>query len=275
MKAKKYPILLATLGLFFLSCEKKIDVDLDSIPPRLVVDGVVKDGMNRFQVQLSMTANFFDVNEFPAVNGASVTIRDQDGNTFPLTQDGDGLYQSEEEDGVPGNTYSIEVVSEGETYAASNTMVEPVAIDSVTYEWFDDEDFVFLEEEDFGYYVTVHHPDEGGVANYYQYRVFLNGEPFEPRQNKELTDDEFFDGNQVEQFMFDQFFIGDTVRVELWSLDEQSFYYFKTLNEVADNNGGGNGAVPQNPEGNLTNGALGYFGAYAVRSSAEVVIEEL
>ena len=54
----------------------------------------------------------------------------------------------------------------------------------------------------------------------------------------------------------------DTVVVELQNLDQATYDYYRTLYPIL---GGGFGASnPANPETNITNDALGYFGACTI-----------
>jgi hypothetical protein len=55
---------------------------------------------------------------------------------------------------------------------------------------------------------------------------------------------------------------GDYVTVALQSIDKGVYEYFRTLNQA---NNSGQSATPANPVSNFSNGALGYFSAYAVK----------
>ncbi|MBK8582688.1 MAG: DUF4249 family protein [Flavobacteriales bacterium] len=85
--------------------------------------------------------------------------------------------------------------------------------------------------------------------------------------------DRLIDGLQNEELLFAHpFQPGDTVTVELWSIDRAAYNFYTTLNSVSDNNGGGPfSGVPDNPITNLTNGAYGFFGASAVTRSTVVI----
>ena len=59
---------------------------------------------------------------------------------------------------------------------------------------------------------------------------------------------------------------GDTVWVDLLSIDKASYDYFNTLNNILTSDRSPTSLAPANPNTNLTNGALGYFAAYSVDS---------
>jgi hypothetical protein len=61
---------------------------------------------------------------------------------------------------------------------------------------------------------------------------------------------------------------GDSIVVALQTIDQGVFDYLRTLGQ-ADNNMAS--ATPANPTSNISNGALGYFSAYAVTSKGIVI----
>ena len=65
-----------------------------------------------------------------------------------------------------------------------------------------------------------------------------------------------------------------TYRIELLSLDKQTYGYYRTLEDLLYTNPFF-GSTPANPNNNLSNGALGYFGAYAVSSRTIVITDSL
>jgi len=257
----------------FSSCEKVIDLPVADATPHLVVEGNVFDGPGPFTVHLTRTASFYNSDPPPSVQGAHVRISDSVGNSEDLSEGANGIYTASALTGVPGRTYFLDVESEGKTYTASNTMPEPDPIDSITYEYLDSTDYAFLDTEDFGQYLTMYHTDPAGIDNFYQVRLYKNSELDKPHTTKNTYSDRLFDGLQRERRLLGHpFHPGDTVTVELWSIDRAAYDFYTTLNSVSDNNGGGPFAgVPDNPITNLTNGAYGFFGASAVTQSTVVI----
>jgi hypothetical protein len=268
------PTLAILTVLVFTSCEKVIDLEVDNAPPRIVVEGNVFNGPGPFSVNLTRSASFYDSAPPVSVTGANVRIADDMGNSVVLTEGPNGTYTAQGITGVEGHTYSLELSAEGETYTASNTMPGLTLIDSLTYEYLDSTDYAFLDMEDFGYYITAYHSDPVGVENFYQFRLYLHGELHEPTITKNTFSDRLFDGLQNRELLFAHSFqLGDTVTVELWNIDRSAYEFYTTLNEVSDNNGGGPfSGIPDNPDGNLSNGAFGFFGSVAI-DPKEIVIE--
>jgi hypothetical protein len=68
--------------------------------------------------------------------------------------------------------------------------------------------------------------------------------------------------------------LNDTAIVELLTLDKSTYDYYSTLSNVLTEGDTGPPMMmttPANPNSNLSNGALGYFGAFAVRSDSIVI----
>jgi len=65
------------------------------------------------------------------------------------------------------------------------------------------------------------------------------------------------------------FFPLDTVVVELQTLDLSTYDYYRTLFSILD--GGLGNPNPANPESNLSNDALGYFGAFTISRDTIVI----
>ena len=120
--------------------------------------------------------------------------------------------------------------------------------------------------------LTCYLQDPSEYRNYYRLIVYKKGEPRISDDMMYIFNDDFMNGNMI--FMLwesEAFFPQDTVVVELQTLDKSTYEYYLTLNSLA---GGMFGASnPANPETNLSNDALGYFGAYTV-SRDTIVIQE-
>ena len=71
--------------------------------------------------------------------------------------------------------------------------------------------------------------------------------------------------------MRNHFTTGDTVRVDLLSIDKASYDCFNTLNDILTSDRSPTSLAPANPNTNLTNGALGYFAAYSISSKMVVL----
>jgi hypothetical protein len=59
---------------------------------------------------------------------------------------------------------------------------------------------------------------------------------------------------------------GDTITVQLLSIDRATYDYFKTLGNILASDRSPSSLSPANPNTNPSNGSLGYFAAFAVDS---------
>ena len=267
----------ALLTVMISSCsEEVITVDLKGVESKIVIEGILADQGEPCTVKISQSGDFYIPSVFPPVTGATVTLRDSEGNMETLAEGEPGLYSGTSLRGVEGRTYTLTVEAGEKTYEAVSTLMKAVEIDSLTYYFEDDpevynEDYEDVEE---GYVFACHftYPDIEG--NYYRIRLTHNGELL---QDMFLVADWYDAGDHVEydfsgMYLFEK---DDRMKVELLSIDEAGYDYFSTLSDVllTENTGPLFSSVPDNPVTNFTNGALGYFAAYSVQSQT-VVFEE-
>lgn len=253
MNRLKYYIfssLLVCISALFISCEKEIEVDLKSAEPRLVIEGLVKID-TLATVRITKTKDFTTDNNYPAVNGAVVTLSDDLGKSEVLKQNSDGLYVSQTIVGEADRTYFLHVEVEGGTYTAKSVMPEFVPIDSIKMYWI----------PSFGYpFPMITFQDPAGRADYYRCRLFVNGKRNDKADIALRSDDR--DGAYFEQIIpfyeqtnnNEKLEKGDVVLVELQCIDKEVHRYFDSLSDI-DNS-------LTNPTTNIKGGALGYFSAY-------------
>ncbi len=240
------------------SCQKVIELDLNSEDPKIVIEANISDQPGPYTVRISKTVNFSETNVFPAVNGATVIISDNVGNTETLVETSPGVYQTTTTQGVPGRTYFLNVAAENKTYTAQSTMPTLVTLDSLLLE----------QNAFFGSYLII--PlflDPAGKGNYYRCLQTINSvrvtESF-------LYNDDFSDGlinGQPILNFTDSIVTGDTVSVELQCIDKPVYLYFFSMLQTTT----GQTGAPANPVSNISNNALGYFNAHTSRRK-EVVI---
>jgi len=272
---KKINASLVALSLIALvSCEEVIDLDLGNAEPRIVIEGTITSDAGPYYVRINRSVDYGELNEFPALSGATVNITDQNGNTELLEEVGEGLYAVQEFQGEPGIRYELDVAYKGNSYQAASTMpatVVPIQSLETVFE----EETLFIDE---GYYVTAYFVDPEDEVNYYRLKMFVNGEPYYFDQdglpvkddNFWLINDKFFNG-KVMDFEFPQTLkAGDKVDVELHQVDKATYDYYRTLVDLM----GFGGVAPANPLSNWNNGALGYFGALSISYASTVIGEE-
>jgi hypothetical protein len=242
-------------GIFFGSCEKVIDVDLNKEDPKIVIEGRFTAGETASTVLITRTLNFDETGPYPTIDNAVVTVIDNLGNAQVLTFSGNGIYTTNGYPIVEGRSYTVSVTVDGTTYTATSTVPSLIEIDTLKIL-----DIAFGPD-------TIHalipaRYDAAGVANYYQFDIYRNGERV---PGIFLQNDDFTDGILVEEPLFaEDIESGDTALVNMYCIDQPVFNYFFALlqNETA---------TPANPTSNFSGGCLGYFSA-RTKHTATVII---
>ncbi len=258
-KIVNIPLIIAALlvSVIFTSCEKEIDVDLNSVTPHLVIEGVVaKDSLAK--VKLTKTKDFGENNTYEPVTGASIQITDDAGNTETLELNNTGWYTAKTLKGIVGRTYQLKVIYDDQTYTASSKMPPVVKIDSVTMF-----DFPVIDYQ----LPRVHFKDPTGTVNdYYRAKLYIN-DKYIPTNGEAISADRS-DGIEIVELFFpdekklenEEISKRDKIRVELQSVDKGAYTYFYTLGNISESE--------NNPTSNISGGALGYFSAYSTDSKS-------
>ncbi len=251
-------ILLASLSL--TACEKIIDIKLSDADKKYVIEGVITDHDGRTQVKISQTKNYSSTNDFEGISGATVRITEEGGNATQLAETSAGVYVADVK-GVPGKRYILHVDIDGKEFRAVSQMPQPVNIDSI-----------YTAEMDMGStpekYVNVLFNDPAETKNYYRFVYHING----IKVKRIFTrNDDLSDGRLTSASLFSddrEIAVGDTIKVELQSIDTDVYAYWYSLHRGAD---GSPSASPANPVTNLSGGTLGYFSAHTVNEKTIVV----
>lgn len=256
--------------LICTSCEKVINIQLDTADKKYVVEGVLTNQPGTCMVLLSQTKDFDATNDFTGVGGATVQISEKDGPTTPLTETSTGVYQAVNLSGTSGKTYTLSVTIKGESFVASSTMPAQVNMDSL---------FITDDEAPGGNrkMANVQYHDPVNVGNNYRFVQYVNGvkEKTIFVRNDELTNGNLTitklryaknDDNEPDNSIK----TGDLVTIDMQCIDSAVYKYWYSLNRSATG-GGQNSATPANPVTNMTGGALGYFSAHTLQSKILVV----
>jgi hypothetical protein len=258
---KSILVLLVTI-LVFSSCEKVIDLDLTSSSSQLVIEGNITDQAGPYYVKLTKSVPFDESSNYPVVEDALVVISDNAGVTDTLTYTADGIYQTNILQGVPGRTYTLEVVTEGKSYAAESLMAPYVAFDSIRVSAFE---FAGTIQN----VIVPVYKDPVNVGNNYFFVLKVN----DVLDNSYmLWNDNTNNGilNQRPLNTRTTIESGDNISLEMQSLNIDDYNYYFTLSQIAGNGPGG-GTTPTNPPNNITGGALGLFSAHTSQTKTTVI----
>jgi hypothetical protein len=268
---KLYQIIgiLALVVIGMTSCEEIIELDLNNAEPRLVIEGVVDAGSGTGIVYLTKSNGFYDPISIELVAGATVTITQADGAEVTLGTLADGVYLAGGIVANEGDTLSVSVIdSEGNEYKARATTPHSTAIDSLE----------IIEQEGgrggFGndgksYQIFTHWQDKAGTESFYRVRATINDTL--QADTYTLADDLLEEGEAMTRPFFQPFEGGDTVIIQLLSIDKSTYIYYDNLASIQGQGFGS--STPFNPNGNFDNNALGYFGVLRLDSKT-VILEK-
>jgi len=256
--------------LLISGCEKVIEIDLNDASPNIVIEGLITDKRGPYTVRISKTASYFNQPSLETVSGATVVITDDFSNIDTLDESSPGLYITSRIRGIYERTYTLNVIAEGKEYSGSTRLADRVLIDSLRLRKGVLQGFNFDDDDDTQIDLHCFFRDPYD-KNYYRIRVFKNDSI--NTESYRLYDDQYANG-LITDIIVSHATLGNTYRIELWSLDKQTYLYYNTLGDLMYSNPIF-GSTPSNPVTNLSNGALGYFGSSSVTSRQITITEEL
>jgi len=102
--------------LILPSCIEKFTPTLDKIDTQnlLVVEGLITDEVGPFKVHLTNSGPVDQLYYAEPYLGADIHIIDDKGNSYQLIDKQDGWYETEDKhlEGIPGNTYTLNIITE-------------------------------------------------------------------------------------------------------------------------------------------------------------------
>lgn len=257
MKVIRYISIVITF-FFFASCEDVVDVDLNTAAPRLVVDATINwqketDGSVQ-KIILSTTTGYYS-NVIPQVTGAVVSIKNSDNIEFVFTEiPNTGEYQCDNFEPIIGETYTLTIIYNGETYTASETMQSVSPIDEIIQK----NDSGFSGED---YEVSVYYKDPL-EKNFYMARFFAD---VYKSPTYMALGDEFSNGNQKSwHFSTEDLKQGTAISITHYGISEAYYNYMSKIIGAI----GSSGPFQTTPaavrgnvvnQTNIENYALGYF----------------
>ncbi len=259
-------ISLSLVIILLGSCEQVIDVDLNDVEKKYVIEAVLSDQANSCKVLISQSKNFDEDNNFIGITGAQVTIADGNGPEQTLTASAPGVYENSGITGVVGHTYRLKVTVSGQVFTASSTIPSKVLFDTL----YISDELIFDEVIKLS---TLEYQDPPGRGNNYRFIQYINGEK---DKTIFIRDDDLNDGKRIDAKLFarnddddddesgSKIKKGDLVKVEMLCVDEPINKYWYSLDQSAL--GTNESASPANPVTNIKGGALGYFSAHTYQA---------
>lgn len=241
--------LILVLGLFFIACEDVIEVDLNTATPKLVIDAsidwVKNTNGNEQKIVLSTTTGYYS-SEFPTVSGADITVTNTTGLVFNFIEtSGIGEYLCINFVPVIGDTYTLNIVLNGETYIASETLIATSDIENN------------IDQNDTGGFggdeieITYYYQDDDAQENYYLFGITTSNIIF-PQYSVE--DDENSQGNLTPMFYsHEDLAHEDDLNIKIYGISRRYYEYFNKLLLASGNDDRPFPATPTAVLGNIIN----------------------
>lgn len=247
---------LALLTLTGLgSCRDEVILDLNTVGPKLVVEGKIDTDTVPFKIRLTTTADYYST-IIPVVTDAFVTIYGSDGSKDTLHYDTAGYYISKKVNPCKvGVDYTLSVDYKGAKYTSTERCLPQNPVDSVRMIYAPRR--AFLEE---GYYLWEFTTEKPGKGDCYQWELYQNDTSvFDDFYY--IADDNFLQesGQYIIQDFQHTFRIGDTVVFEQYAISRQYYNFLQAISQQVNRDGSPFSAPPSNIGGNISNSALGYF----------------
>lgn len=261
-------IITLFLAVVFTSCSDVIDVDVQTAPARLTIEASLDwekgTAGNEQTVKLSTSTPYFDTTTNTRVTEASVIITNNtNSEEFVFIDQNDGTYTTDTFIPIVNQSYRLEIIYNGETYTATETLMPVTDISGLTQSTEDG-----FNDEALEINISFIDPEEG--ENFYLIKLKERGNLFVELFD---VDDEFTNGNEIKLFYekeededtnTEEFASGDIVDIELLGISETYYNFIRILIEQSEDSGPF-GATPVPLKGNCINVdnpenfAYGYF----------------
>lgn len=265
---KYFPLVIGTV--FLISCEKVIRVDVETAASRLVIDATINWEKNTLgneqKINLSTTTGYYD-DTFPAVSGARVLVTNSSSTVFEFIESsGTGEYICTNFQPVIGESYTLTVLVNGETYTATETLMGTPEIEENIEQ--NDKGGMAGDEVE----ITYYYQDEGLQVNYYLYSTKITHVAF-PQYTVE--DDENSQGGLTPvYYSHKDLKAGDVVNIQLFGISRRYYDYFRKLLNASGNEDSPFATVPTAVRGNIVNQTKGENFAYGYFRLSEVAISD-
>lgn len=256
---KKGLALITLLFVFsFTSCEDVVNLDLETGETKLVIDAEIlwKKGTagNEQTIKISETASYYS-GSTPKVSGAQVRVENSSGDVFTFNETEAGVYKCTNFIPVLNMDYTLFVDVKGHSFTAKEKLTSGSAINQIEQKIVPDfggEDIIEL---------TFYYNDPADQSNFY---VTDYQSSFLIYPQYEITDDEFYNGNEIStRFSNEDMKAGDVLNITHRGVSKNYFNYMKLILEASSSNPFS--VPPGNIRGNIINTsdannfALGYF----------------
>lgn len=262
MKKTIYFIAIILTIVSIQSCQKVIDVDLDTAPPRLVIEANInwqKGTTGNIQkIRLSTTTSYFS-STFPVVSGAIVQVNNSANVVFSFleTIPNSGEYRCNNFIPILNDTYTLTIVQNNQTYTATEKLVAVAPITNIVQ---NNNGGILGKKIE----IKTYFNDPANVDNFYLYNYQYSNQL---KPDFYVDRDEFYQGNTFFSISRNSDLkTGSIIDVTHRGISQAYYNYLAILLDIAGSSGGGPfQSPPATVKGNVVNQTtfdnfpLGYF----------------
>ena len=257
-------IIVVTIVFSVVSCKEIIEIDLNTLNPEIVIEGDIKlDSVA--VVRLSYTSDYFGNNGADYIVKSTVVLIDDLGNIDTLSYVGDGYYKGENIKGELNRSYTLSFTEGDKIFMATSILNSPAIIENVSYF---ESDFVKPGTEETVYAFNLKLEDSG-KESYYLIKIWINNVLENDGYMLVNCSDNSNVGFTDFSYLGVELHEGDSVVLNVYSIDEPVFTFYNQLNDQLVKSMGG--STPYNPQSNFGPAVLGCFSACSCVSYSGVV----
>lgn len=254
-------IIMVFIAVLSNSCEEVIEVDLNTAPPKLVIEASINwlkgsDG-NKQIIKLTTTTDYFNA-EIPKISGATIYIKNSLNTQFTfLEKPKTGEYICDNFVPEINETYTLTIINDGQTYTAVEKLKPIAPITKIVQN--NTSGFTGDRIE-----IKAFFNDVATEDNYFLYKYVYSTQI---KSNYYVDEDTFFQGNEFFSLSQEnELKVGDKVEISHFGISKLYYNYMNVLVNIAGNsNGSPFQSPPATVRGNIINTtnfdnfALGYF----------------
>ena len=271
--------------------------DINEDQDFIVVEGLITNQKNSYQVRISRSSRISAKIAFSPVRGCKVSVSDDLGNDFQLSEKKNGIYYSDSLtfQGVIGRKYTLHVIADNHLCESEPVEMKPVPpIDSV-YADLEYNNSYSLGKVTPGYQVYLNSHDPLNLCKFYRwefvetwefrlpymYTTIINRICWKSAYSNKIyiKNASSLQENKITRYPLnfittetDRLKVKYSILLKQFSLNEEEYLYWEKLQKTTENVGGLYDMVPSSIQGNLfcvddpKEKILGYFSVSSVSS---------
>lgn len=265
----KFIITIILITTFLSSCIDVIELDLENVEPRIIIEATLNATDSTCQVKATYTNDFYDTTPNETIDNLTVKLFGPNDEVYNLELCELGCYKVEGIVAVQGDEFTVSVTdSAGVEYVASAVTpgnIEPINFQQIlsfpfltlftNFEGGPPPAIDSLGNERKRLFAINYWLDIPNEENYYRFKIYEDG--VYQNESYNFVDDKSAFSDTMQMGLSSIFLENDTVGIELSVINKATYDFYQQLMDVQMS--GMNSTTPYNPKGNFSNEAIGFF----------------